>query len=97
MADINHISNQFLTNSTESSINDVFTQMTDVGDHLYRVSNEKYERKEKLIEEAKDMSTIEKLDALEDNSNRHAQEIYMNLMIRGLVTFLAIIIIKKIN
>ena len=41
-------------------------------------SKEKYETKSKLIEEATDMSTQEKLDALDKNYERRNQEIWQN-------------------
>ena len=44
------------------------------------ISKEKYERKATIIENATDMTTQEKLDALDKNYGRHRQEIFEGLV-----------------
>ena len=53
-------------------------------------SEEKYKTKAKLIEEATDMSTPEKLDALDKNYERRNQERFQNNTIDIVITVAAI-------
>ncbi|MCD8014310.1 MAG: hypothetical protein LUG99_14245 [Lachnospiraceae bacterium] len=86
MSDIRTIENNTPASLSESSVNIIIDRVNETADTLYTTSKEKYERKEKLIEEAKDMSTKEKLDALDQNYDRHNQEVWQNMLI-----FLALI------
>lgn len=83
MAEIKSIENYTSTNLSESNINIIIDRIDESADALYATSKEKYERKVKLIEEAKDMSTNEKLDALDQNYDRHNQEVWKNMIILG--------------
>lgn len=58
-------------------------QIHKAGSSLYAVSKSKYDQKAKLIEEAKDMTTKEKLEALDQNYDRHAQEVWQGVIIFG--------------
>lgn len=75
--------------------NDDFIEnyITDAMDTLASTSKEKYEQKTCLIENATDMTTQEKLHALDENYDRHVHEIIMGVAITVLsVTFLGIAI-----
>lgn len=55
--------------------------ITDAVDGLASTSMEKYEHKATLIENATDMTTQEKLDALDGNYERHKKEIFEGIVI----------------
>jgi len=63
--------------SDTAGINTAFIEnrITDAVDSLASSSKKKYEHKAALIENATDMTTLEKLDALDGNFSRHRQEI----------------------
>lgn len=50
--------------------------ITDAVDSLAATSKEKYEHKTALIDSATDMTTQQKLDALDGNYDRHRKEIF---------------------
>jgi len=83
MTDIRTIENNAPASLSESSVNIIIDRMNETTDALFTTSKEKYERKVKLIEEAKDMNTKEMLDALDQNYDRHNQEVWQNLLIFG--------------
>jgi hypothetical protein len=74
---------------------DVLTRMGSAADSLFTTSKEKYHEKAKLIEEAEDLSTQEKLDALDSNYDRHNREVWQGILslaacgvaVWGIVTF----------
>ena len=80
-----NIENQFPTNLTESCTNAILGQIGDASEILFTASKEKYEYKNKLIVEAKDMSTQEKLDAMDKNYDRHNQEVQQNIVLFGVI------------
>ncbi len=86
MPNINCVENQVSVNLTESSIKFVTDRMNKATDCLYHTSKEKYDLKARLIEEADDMTTKEKLDALDQNYNRHNQEVWQGIVIFGLLS-----------
>lgn len=51
------------------------------------VSKEKYATKEKLIESANDMTTQEKLDAIDKNYDRRNQERWQNMLYYAMISF----------
>lgn len=51
------------------------------------VSKEKYATKEKLIESANDMTTQEKLDAIDKNYDRRNQEHWQNMLYYAIISF----------
>lgn len=59
--------------------------MKEASDNLYHTSKEKYYLKAGLIEKADDMTTKEKLDALNQNYDCHNQEVWRNRVIIGIV------------
>ena len=85
MTNIDSIENQIPVNLTESSIRIVTDRMKEATDSLYHTSKEKYDLKARLIEEADEMTTKEKLDALDQNYDRHNQEV-----LQGIVIFLVL-------
>lgn len=72
----------FIMQSDTAGINTTFVEnrITDAVDGLASISKEKYERKATIIENATDMTTQEKLDALDKNYGRHRQEIFEGLV-----------------
>lgn len=86
MTNIDSIENQIPVNLTESSIRIVTDWMEEATDSLYHTSKEKYNLKARLIEEADDMTTKEKLDALDQNYDRHNQEVWQGIVIFGVLS-----------
>lgn len=86
MTNINHIEKQIPTNLMENSIRFVTDWIKEARDNLYHTSKEKYDLKAKLIEKADDMTTKEKLDALDHNYDRHTQEVSQGILIFGVAS-----------
>ena len=86
MTNIDCIENQIPVNLTESSFRIVTDRMKEATNSLYHTSKEKYDLKARLIEEADDMTTKEKLDALDQNYNRHNQEVWQDIVIFGILS-----------
>lgn len=78
-------------------INTAFIEnrITNAVDGLATTSKDKYERKATLIENATDMTTPEKLDALDENYNHHMQEIIVGVAILVLSVTLLDIAVKN--
>ena len=87
MPNVSAFENQMPTNLSETSTKLVTEQITAAGDSLYRTSKEKYDLKARLIENADDMTTKEKLDALDHNYDRHNQEVWLNIIFFGAISF----------
>lgn len=83
-----------IMNSNTDCINDFIGNcINDAIDALASTSKEKYEQKSSLIENATDMTTQEKLHALDENYDIHMQEIIMGVTITVLsLTILGIAI-----
>lgn len=86
MSEIKNLENNVPSNITEASIGVITDRMKEASDSLYQTSKEKYDLKAKLIEEADDMTTKEKLDALDQNYDRHNQEVWQGIIIFGVVS-----------
>lgn len=86
MTNINTSENQMPTNLAEISFGLVTDRMTEARDSLYHTSKEKYDLKTRLIEEADDMTTKEKLDALDQNYDRHNQEVWQGIIFFGAIS-----------
>lgn len=95
MTDINTIENRTPTNLTKASINIITDCMKEASDSLYNTSKAKYEHKVKLIEKAEDMTTKEKLEALDQNYDRHNQEVWQGIFIFGVASLTVIVIVTK--
>ena len=61
-------------------INDVRRKISEAAIDAENVSKEKYAAKAKMIEAATDMSTKEKLDAMDKNYDRRNQERWQNVL-----------------
>lgn len=61
-------------------IDEVYQRISDVATDAESTSKEKYIAKEKLIESADDMSTQEKLNAMDTNYDRRNQERWQNAL-----------------
>lgn len=83
-----------IMNSNTDGVNDFIENcITDAIDALASTSKEKYKQKTSLIENATDMTTQEKVHALDENYDSHMQEIIMGVTITVLsVTILGIAI-----
>ncbi len=68
-------------------INEVRQKIVDAATDAEDSSREKYEAKENLIESATDMSTQEKLDAMDRNYDRRNQERWQNVLYFAIVSF----------
>jgi hypothetical protein len=86
MSNINTLENQIPANFSDSSMTFIVNRMKESIDSLYHTSKEKYSLKSKLIEEADDMTTNEKLVALDQNYDCHTQEVWQNIIIFGTVS-----------
>ena len=80
--------------SQEESMQLIKDRLKDINTELFNTSKEKYLLKVKLIDECQDMSTSEKLDALDCNYDRHTQEVRQNIIITSILGFTLIGIIK---
>lgn len=61
-------------------IDKVCQKIFDAAIHVENTSKEKYEVKQKLIESANDMSTQEKLDAIDKNYDRRYYECWQSIL-----------------
>ena len=61
-------------------INEVRQKISDAAINAENTSKEKYAAKEKLIASADDMTTQEKLDAMDSNYDRRNQERWQNVL-----------------
>ncbi len=86
MKNIRTIEDKAPTSLTEASINIITDRIKEASDSLYHTSKEKYDLKARLIEGADDMTTKEKLDALDQNYDRHTQEVWQGIIIFGTVS-----------
>jgi hypothetical protein len=68
-----------INNIHESLLNNLRTKITDAFNDSELISETKYTEKMKLIESATDMSTQEKLDAMDNNYDRRNQECWQNI------------------
>ncbi|MDD4371140.1 MAG: hypothetical protein PHD56_08725 [Anaerostipes sp.] len=66
-------------------------RLVDTVSKLNNVSKDKYNKKNEIIENASDLSTYEKLDAMDQNSAQYVREEYNSLVV---FTFLSISIIE---
>ena len=81
MSETKNRENNVPSNITGASISNITDCMKEASDSLYHTSKKKYDLKASLIEEADDMSTNEKLDALDQNYDRHNQEVWHGIII----------------
>lgn len=68
-------------------IEDVHQKISKAATDAENVSKEKYATKTKMIEAAIDMSTKEKLDALDKNYDRRNQEHWQNVLYFAIISF----------
>lgn len=66
----------------------------EVTERLYITSKEKYERKAKLIEEAKDMTTEAKLLAMDKNYDCHCLEVLHGIIAWGSIGLVVICVVS---
>ncbi len=87
----------FIMQSDTASINIAFIEnrITDAVDGLASTSKEKYERNATLIENATDLTTQEKLNANNENYDRHRQEIFEGIVFTVLSLALIGIAVKN--
>lgn len=84
----NSINNLTERNTLQKTILDnIFKKISDNLNDSEKTSKEKYETKLKMIELAEDMSTQEKLDAMDQNYDRRNQERLQNLIIFAMTSF----------
>ena len=67
-------------------MNDVRRKISETATDAENVSKEKYAAKAKMIESASDMSTNEKLDAMDKNYDRRNQERWQNVLLLAVVS-----------
>ena len=68
--------------------------LKEVNTELFNTSKDKYLLKARLIEECQDMSTKEKLVALDCNYDRHNQEVWQNIIITSIFSLTLVGIVK---
>ncbi|MCI8403235.1 MAG: hypothetical protein HFI38_14290 [Lachnospiraceae bacterium] len=74
-------------NLQKALLDDICQIVSDATCDSEKVSKEKYEIKLKLIESAMDMSTQEKLDAMDKNYDCWNQEHWQNILTSAVVSF----------
>lgn len=74
----------------ESLLNNLWSKITDAFNDSELISETKYTQKMKLIESATDMSTQEKLDAMDNNYERRNQERWQNIAVFAIISLSAI-------
>lgn len=79
MAKEKELETQIFDISTNSDSNIILSYIREQYDSLAHTSKEKYSLKVKLIEETDEMSTKEKLDALDCNYDRYRHEVWQNI------------------
>lgn len=76
-------------NRVEEAAGPLFQVLTErvkeAGDNLYMASKDKYDLKAKIIENATDMTTEEKLEALDHNYDRYTQEVWQGIIVFGAI------------
>lgn len=68
-------------------ISEVRQKISDAATDAENTSKEKYAAKQKLIESANDMTTQEKLDAMDKNYDRRNQERWQNVLCFAVMSF----------
>ena len=81
--------------NTEGNNDFIENCITDAMDVLASTSKEKYQQKATLIENSTDMTTQDKLSALDENYDRRMQEIIINVAITILSATLVGIALKN--
>lgn len=76
----------------ESLLNDLQSKITDAFNDSELISETKYTEKMQLIKSATDMSTQEKLDAMDNNYERRNQEYWQNIATFAII-YLSVIVI----
>lgn len=61
-------------------LSEAYQLISDAALNSQKESHEKYELKNKIIEEAKDMTTQEKINAIDNNYDRRNQENWHNIL-----------------
>lgn len=79
--------NNISADLASAAIRGINDRINAAADSLYTASKEKYVRKAKLIESARGMTVKEKLDALDQNYDRHNQEVWQGIIIVGVISF----------
>ncbi len=74
----------------ESLLNDLQAKITDAFNDSELISESKYAEKMKLIESATDMSTQEKLDAMDNDYERWNQERWQNIAAFAIISLTVI-------
>ena len=67
--------------------NTVYPKISDAATDAENISREKYKAKKNLIESANDLTTQEKLDAMDKNYDRWNQELWQNILHFTIISF----------
>lgn len=86
MTELHNLETHNPSDITSTGIYIIANRMKEASDSLYRTSKEKYDLKTRLIEEANDLTTKEKLDALDQNYDCHNQEVWQGILIFGIAS-----------
>lgn len=89
----NSITTLLRENTSQEAILNDFKKISDAVNDSEKVSKEKYETKLKLIKSSTDMSTQEKLDAIDKNCDCRDQEHRQNILTFAIV-FISFSILK---
>lgn len=79
----------------KACVGSISNQLNEVCSTLHTTSKEKYAIKSKLIENAKDLTTSEKLLALDANYDRHNQEMWQNIFLYGFASLTLLCFLGK--
>lgn len=85
MTNIETMENNSVMDATEFYSQVLSERVKEASDNLYTASKDKYDQKTKIIENATDMTTEEKLEALDRNYDRHTQEVWQGILVFGAI------------
>lgn len=85
MTHIETVENSGVMDAAEFCSQVLSERVKEASDSLYTASKDKYDQKTKIIENATDMTTEEKLEALDRNYGRHTQEVWQGILVFGAI------------
>lgn len=94
MTDITATQNTASIDLNKAGARVIIDRITEATESLYTTSKEKYERKAKIIEEAEDMTTEEKLLAMDKNYDRHSLEVWQGIIAFGGISLVIICVVS---
>ena len=94
MTDITTTQNTASIDLNKAGAKVIIDRIMEIKESFYTTSKEKYERKAKIIEEAEDMTTEEKLLAMDKNYDRHSLEVWQGIIAFGGISLVVICVVS---